>query len=82
MMAMSSRCRQEWILQSAEQLFTADYYDCDEPPTKTKCLQLNYSEGDEWPGDVFAVSRLVRFRVVKINFLTTMICNTCSIIVL
>ena len=39
-----------------------------------KRLQLSYSEGDELPGDVFAVSRLVRFRVVKVT------CNTCSMI--
>ena len=70
-MAMSSRCRREsGFYRALNNRSTADYYDCDEPPTKTKCLQLNYSEGDELPGDVFAVSRLVRFRVVKVNFLT------------
>ena len=70
-MAMSSRCRREsGFYRALNNRSTADYYDCDEPPMKTKCLQLNYSEGDELPGDVFAVSRLVRFHVVKVNFLT------------
>ena len=70
-MAVSSRCsRESGFYRALNNRSTTDYYDdCDESPTKTKRLHLSYSEGDELPGDVFAVSRLVRFRVVKVSFL-------------